>query len=204
MSLTDAKDIDLKTPSRKLSDRQLGPFELPWGRHQIHPVFHVDKLSPWRGNDINGERPSQPGPIELEEDVESHVILSQTKYYSIMSSANSLKTHVPMTFDGTDWQVFPSLSKAYSMMSGFWGHLNGDEEEPTQLQPITIGKGDSAVTTPVSPKCGKAPVVNTQRLKQRLDSRRLVPMTKMINTARYPTEYKYAPSPNDKEVKMGD
>ena len=42
----DAKDISLKTPSRKLSDRQLGPFEvlekigdldyrlkLPWRRH---------------------------------------------------------------------------------------------------------------------------------------------------------------------------
>ncbi|KAF9262948.1 hypothetical protein L218DRAFT_987954 [Marasmius fiardii PR-910] len=69
-----------------------------------------------------------------------------------MSSANSLKTHVPMMFDGTDWQVFSSLFKAYSMMSGFWGHLNGDEEEPMQLQPITIGEGDSAVTTPVSPE----------------------------------------------------
>ncbi|KAF9261675.1 hypothetical protein L218DRAFT_1045230 [Marasmius fiardii PR-910] len=69
-----------------------------------------------------------------------------------MSSANSLKTHVPMTFDSTDWQVFSSLFKAYSMMSGFWGHLNSDEEEPMQLQPITIGKGDSAVTTPVSPE----------------------------------------------------
>ena len=77
----DAGDIKLKTPSRKLSDRQLGPFEiverigdldyrlqLPWGRHRIHPVFHVDKLYPHRGNDINGERPEEPGPIELEED----------------------------------------------------------------------------------------------------------------------------------------
>ncbi|KAF9261887.1 hypothetical protein L218DRAFT_945657 [Marasmius fiardii PR-910] len=73
-------------------------------------------------------------------------------YHSIMSSANSLRTHVPMTFDGTDWQVFSSLFKAYSMMSGFWGHLNSDKEEPMQLQPITIGKGDSAVTIPVSPK----------------------------------------------------
>ncbi|KAF9266602.1 hypothetical protein L218DRAFT_78225 [Marasmius fiardii PR-910] len=54
------------------------------------------------------------------------------------------------------------------------------------------------------PTCGEAPVANTQRLEQRLDSRQLVPMTKMINTIQYPTEYKYAPSPNDKEVKMGD
>ncbi|KAF9256365.1 hypothetical protein L218DRAFT_1026462 [Marasmius fiardii PR-910] len=69
-----------------------------------------------------------------------------------MSSANSLKTHILMMFDGTDWQVFSSLFKAYSMMSGFWGHLNSDEEELMQPQPITIGKGDSAVTTPVSPE----------------------------------------------------
>ncbi|KAF9266451.1 hypothetical protein L218DRAFT_996630 [Marasmius fiardii PR-910] len=52
--------------------------------------------------------------------------------------------------------------------------------------------------------CGEALVANTQRLEQRLDSQQLVPMTKMINTAQYPTKYKYAPSPNDKEVKMGD
>ena len=77
----DTKDINLKTPSRKLSDRQLGPFEimekvgeldyrlkLPWGKHRIHPVFHVDKLYPHQGNEINGERPEEPGPIELEED----------------------------------------------------------------------------------------------------------------------------------------
>ena len=59
----------------------MGPFEvlerigdldyrlkLPWGRHRIHPVFHVDKLFPHRGNEVNGERPEEPGPIELEEE----------------------------------------------------------------------------------------------------------------------------------------
>lgn len=77
----DSKDVSLKRPSRKLSERQLGPFEilecigdldyrlrLPWGRHRIHPVFHVDKLFPYRGNAINGERPKEPGPIELEDE----------------------------------------------------------------------------------------------------------------------------------------
>lgn len=77
----DSRDINLKTPSRKFTDRQLGPFEvlekvgdldyclkLPFAHHRLHPVFHVDKLSPYRGNEINGKRPEEPGPIELEED----------------------------------------------------------------------------------------------------------------------------------------
>src|SRR5215510_13211421 len=76
----DAKDVALKMPTQKLLDRQLGPFEvlerigeldyrlkLPWGCHWIHPVFHVDKLFPYRGNPVNSERPEEPGPIKLEE-----------------------------------------------------------------------------------------------------------------------------------------
>ena len=43
-------------------------LKLPWGKHRIHPVFHVDKLFPHCSNEINGERPEEPGPIKLEED----------------------------------------------------------------------------------------------------------------------------------------
>jgi hypothetical protein len=69
-----SKDINTLYPSRKLTPRQLGPYEvtertgnltyrllLPPSMQQ-HPVFHVDHLSPWRGNEINGHTspPLQP------------------------------------------------------------------------------------------------------------------------------------------------
>jgi hypothetical protein len=75
-----AKKIDIKVPTRKLGDFQLGPYkvierrggltyklELPKDLARLHPVFHVDKLSPWRGNDVNGILPPPPQPVELED-----------------------------------------------------------------------------------------------------------------------------------------
>ena len=74
-----AEDIDLKLSSEKLWDRQLGLFEilekvgpldyhldLPEGLDRIHPVFHVNKLYPFGGNEVNGLLPEEPEPIYLE------------------------------------------------------------------------------------------------------------------------------------------
>ena len=33
---------------------------------KIHDVFHIDRLSPWKGNDINGQEPPPPGPLTIE------------------------------------------------------------------------------------------------------------------------------------------
>ena len=82
----DAGDIKLKTPSRKLPDRQLGPFEiverigdldyrlqLPWGRHRIHPVFHVDLLHAHPQDKIPGCVPAEPPPLEIDGEEEFKV-----------------------------------------------------------------------------------------------------------------------------------
>ena len=36
----------------------------------MHQVFHVHKLYPYRGTEVNGLLPEEPGPIELEDDDE--------------------------------------------------------------------------------------------------------------------------------------
>jgi aminopeptidase N len=33
----------------------------------LHPTFHVDKLSPWKGNEVNGMLPPPPDPIQIDE-----------------------------------------------------------------------------------------------------------------------------------------
>ena len=40
---------------------------------KIHPVFHVDRLTPWGGNDINGKLPPPPEPVEVEGEEEYEV-----------------------------------------------------------------------------------------------------------------------------------
>jgi hypothetical protein len=33
---------------------------------KLYDVFHIDCLSPWKGNDINGQEPLPPGPLTVE------------------------------------------------------------------------------------------------------------------------------------------
>ncbi|KAF8824214.1 hypothetical protein HHX47_DHR8000230 [Lentinula edodes] len=75
-----AEDINLQLSSEKLGDRQLGPYcildkigpldyclDLPLSLDRLHPIFHVDKLYPWKGNPINGEITTPPELVYLED-----------------------------------------------------------------------------------------------------------------------------------------
>ncbi|KAJ3538280.1 hypothetical protein NMY22_g5229 [Coprinellus aureogranulatus] len=81
-----AKNIAIKVPTCKLGDLYLGPFkitekvgdldyrlQLPDPLSRLHPVFHIDKLYPWKGSDINGILPPPPDPIELDGEEEWEV-----------------------------------------------------------------------------------------------------------------------------------
>ena len=78
----------------KLGPKQLGPFEvtevlsdvdyrlaLPPAL-RLHDVFHVDRLSPYRGNDVNGLTPPPPDPVTIdgEEEYEVEAILDSRKF----------------------------------------------------------------------------------------------------------------------------
>ena len=39
----------------------------------MHPTFHVNRLSPWKGNEVNGLLPPPPEPIEVEGEEEYEV-----------------------------------------------------------------------------------------------------------------------------------
>ena len=87
-----SKEIKIHQPSPKLGPRQLGPFkvlerigdlnyrlELPdWLK--IHPVFHVDRLSPWRDNGLRKPPPPKPDIIDGEEEYEVEKILDSRVY----------------------------------------------------------------------------------------------------------------------------
>jgi hypothetical protein len=81
-----AKDISIHQASHKLRPKQLRPYpiierirergyqlELPKDLHLLHNVFHVDKLTKWQGNEINGEQPPPPPPVIIEGEEEYKV-----------------------------------------------------------------------------------------------------------------------------------
>jgi len=76
----DSKDIKIRQPADKLGPKRLGPYpisetvgDLDYRLDlsaspglKIHRVLHVDRLSPWHGNEVNGIKPEPPSPIKVE------------------------------------------------------------------------------------------------------------------------------------------
>src|SRR6202021_1665667 len=74
----DSQNVTTTAPSKKLADKQLGPFvvkkkisdlnyelDLP-DKYAIHPVFHETFLSPYQETTIPGRVNPPPPPIEVE------------------------------------------------------------------------------------------------------------------------------------------
>ena len=80
-----AKQIKIHQQSSKLGLKQLGPFTvtkvlsdvdyqlvLPPAL-KVHDMFHVDRLSPYKGNEVNGLEPPPPEPVTIEGEEEYEV-----------------------------------------------------------------------------------------------------------------------------------
>ena len=80
-----AKQIKIHQQSAKLGPKQLGPFEITEVLSdvdyrlkfppalQIHEVFHIDRLSPYKGNEVNGLEPPPPEPVTVDGEEEYEV-----------------------------------------------------------------------------------------------------------------------------------
>ncbi len=125
-----SKDITLTSLSRKLSPWQLGPYEVlertgeltyclklpPFMRQ--HPVFHVDRLSPWQGNDINGNNPPPPKPIEVDNQLEYEVdeILDSRKYRNQLQYLVKWKGY---DTGHNSWEPAPHLTHCPQLLQTF-------------------------------------------------------------------------------------
>ena len=85
-----SKDIKIHQASQKLGPHQLGPFTVIQVRDyeldlppllKIHPVFHVNRLSPYKETKENG-KPPPPEPVEVngQEEWEIECILDSWFY----------------------------------------------------------------------------------------------------------------------------
>ena len=80
-----AKQIKVHQQSAKLGPKQLGPFEVTEVRSdvdyklalppalKVHNVFHVNRLSPYRGNEVNGLMPPPLDPVTVKGEEEYEV-----------------------------------------------------------------------------------------------------------------------------------
>jgi hypothetical protein len=82
----DSDQLGIRTKSAKLADKQVGPFEvlaleenrsgpmyrlkLPPSYKALHPVFSVDRLLLWKGNEVNGTQPPPPKAVHFEDQAE--------------------------------------------------------------------------------------------------------------------------------------
>ena len=135
-----AKQINIHQQSSKLGPKQLGPFTvtkvlsdvdyqlaLPPAL-KVQDVFHVDHLSPYKGNEVNGLEPPPPEPITIKGEEEYEVDhIRDSKMFG-----KTLKYLVRWTGygEGEDtWEPAKNLEHAQEKYRSFMqetpGHLEG-------------------------------------------------------------------------------
>lgn len=139
-----AKNIHIHQATPKLGPRQLGPFEvterigdldyrlaLPPAL-KLHDVFHVDRLSPWRGNEVNGRLPPPPEPVEVEGEEEYEVdrILDSRRYRNQLQYLVRWKGYG----EGEDsWEPASNLTNAPEKVAEFHKHA---PSAPRKIQAV--------------------------------------------------------------------
>ncbi|KAJ3501679.1 hypothetical protein NMY22_g18841 [Coprinellus aureogranulatus] len=163
-----AKNIAIKVPTRKLGDLYLGPFkitekvgdldyrlQLPDSLSRLHPVFHIDKLYPWKGSNVNGILPPPPDPIELDGEEEWEVqevldsrwterrtrkrghkkakVVKELQYLVSWKGFNGLAT----------WEPEDNLTNAREVVDDFH-RRHPSAPQPVNYQPASVIEDDEA------------------------------------------------------------
>jgi RNase H-like domain found in reverse transcriptase/Reverse transcriptase (RNA-dependent DNA polymerase)/Integrase zinc binding domain/Retroviral aspartyl protease len=122
-------NIRTKRPSDKLDVKNLGPFkilekinsrsfhlELPQSLSQLHPVFHVSLLEPYKANTIPGRKKPPPPPVEIEGQEEFEV---EGIEYSRFKN-NKLQYLVKFAgYEEPEWQSAKNLENAPEMVATY-------------------------------------------------------------------------------------
>ena len=126
-----SKNVKIHQQSQKLGPKQLGPFavtevlsDLDYCLQllpslKLYDVFHIDCLSPWKGNDINGQEPPPPGPLIVKGEEEYEV----GHIHDIRKFSHTLKALVRWKGygEGDDtWELLKNLDHASEALADFY------------------------------------------------------------------------------------
>ena len=139
-----SKDIKVHQPSAKLGPCQLGPFkvlekvgeldyklELPhWLK--IHPVLHVNRLSPWHDQGVQKPPPPKPVRVDGEEEYVVGEILDSRLYRRQLQYKVRWKGYGA---DADSWEPADNLAHAKSLVNKFH---RAKPEAPRRLAAATF------------------------------------------------------------------
>jgi hypothetical protein len=131
-----AENIRTTCPSKKLSEKSLGPFDiiarpgthsvtlqLPDHLCAIHPVFHVSQLEPATPNTIPNRTQPPPSPIEIDSEIEYKIAAILDSKINNQRKCRLLYFVRWAGYEGTDeehsWLPATELEHAQELLSDF-------------------------------------------------------------------------------------
>lgn len=135
MVMLQAKNVNIHQLSPKLGPHQLGPFkilerigdlnfklELP-GWLKLHPVFHVNRLSPYRDNGLAKPPPPDPVVVDGEEEYEVEAV-TDSRIVKLGGQGNRMKLQYYVKWKGygagdSSWEDAAALAHAQAKVQAF-------------------------------------------------------------------------------------
>ena len=126
-----AKNIAIHQQSNKLGPKRLGPYEVLEKRSdrnyrlwlpphlKLHDIFHVSRLMPWRGNEINGEVPPEPQPVLVDGEEEYEVESVLDSRLSARGGLSYLVRWKGYGAGGDSWEPARNVKNAQEAVDAF-------------------------------------------------------------------------------------
>jgi hypothetical protein len=130
------KNLNMKRPTRKLAEKQVGPYEileiissnavrlkLPKSL-PIHPVVNVSSVRPYRAPAFKGQKPNEPAPVEVDGQQEYEVerILDSRRHRGKLEFLVGWKG---FTAEHNSWESEKDVANAKARVKQFYQENSG-------------------------------------------------------------------------------
>jgi hypothetical protein len=122
-------------------------LKLPAGL-KVHDVFHVDRLSTWKENEVNGQEPKAPPPMEVDAEKEYKVDqILDSRFYR--RQLQYLVRWEGYSWGHDSWEPAKNLVHADKAIKKF------HKKNPKYTSKYRLGMGDRPVSRHWTDHCGQ-------------------------------------------------